>query len=192
MITNKTFDEIHIGDSASMQRVLTKQDIDVFGLLSGDMNPTHFSDEYAQMLLERHKLVGHSMWGGSLISSLLGNDLPYLTLHTKRALDAYLHGRITFPYTETLSGLSGKNGMPALVHFPPIVEPVEPAPTVTVVAVCRKRRSRVSSWRQLTSMAARVISWNVIRRTGILGLSTASCARMRPETARGAATTITS
>jgi phosphate acetyltransferase len=76
MITNKTFDEIQIGDSARMQRTLTKQDIDVFGLLSGDMNPTHFSDEYAQMLLERHKLVGHSMWGGCLISSLLGNDLP--------------------------------------------------------------------------------------------------------------------
>jgi len=76
MITNKTFDEIKIGDSASMQRQLTKQDIDLFGLLSGDMNPTHFSDAYAQMLLDRHKLVGHSMWGGALISSLLGNDLP--------------------------------------------------------------------------------------------------------------------
>jgi phosphate acetyltransferase len=76
MITNKTFNEINIGDNAKMQRTLTKQDIDVFGLISGDMNPTHFSDEYAQMLLERHKLVGHSMWGGTLISSLLGNDLP--------------------------------------------------------------------------------------------------------------------
>ena len=76
MITNKTFDEIHIGESARMERMLTKQDIDLFGLLSGDMNPTHFSDEYALMLLERHKLVGHSMWGGALISSLLGNELP--------------------------------------------------------------------------------------------------------------------
>jgi phosphate acetyltransferase len=76
MITNKTFDEIQIGDTASMRRTLTKQDVDMFGLLSGDMNPTHFSDEYAQMLLGRHKLVGHSMWGGALISSLLGNDLP--------------------------------------------------------------------------------------------------------------------
>jgi len=28
MITNKTFDEIHIGDSARMERMLTKQDID--------------------------------------------------------------------------------------------------------------------------------------------------------------------
>jgi phosphate acetyltransferase len=76
MITNKTFDEIQIGDTARMERTLTKQDIDVFGFMSGDMNPTHFSDEYAQMLLDRHKLVGHSMWGGALISSLLGNDLP--------------------------------------------------------------------------------------------------------------------
>ncbi|HTY26260.1 MAG TPA: bifunctional enoyl-CoA hydratase/phosphate acetyltransferase [Desulfomonilaceae bacterium] len=76
MITNKTFDEIQIGDTARMERQLTKQEIDLFGLLSGDMNPTHFSDEYAQMLLERHKLVGHSMWGGALIGSLLGNDLP--------------------------------------------------------------------------------------------------------------------
>ena len=72
MITNRTFDEIQIGATASMQRTLTKQDIDIFGLLCGDMNPTHFSDEYAQMLLNRHKVVGHSMWGGALISSLLG------------------------------------------------------------------------------------------------------------------------
>ncbi|MFP5213768.1 MAG: bifunctional enoyl-CoA hydratase/phosphate acetyltransferase [Acidobacteriota bacterium] len=76
MIGNRTFDEIEIGDTASMQRTLTKQDIDIFGLLCGDMNPTHFSDEYARMLLDRHKAVGHSMWGGALISSLLGNDLP--------------------------------------------------------------------------------------------------------------------
>ncbi len=76
MITNKTFGEIHVGDTAVMERTLTSRDIDIFAILSGDMNPIHFSDEYAQMLLERHKLVGHSMWGGSLISSLLGNDLP--------------------------------------------------------------------------------------------------------------------
>jgi len=76
MIANKTFNEIEIGERASMERVLTKQDIDIFGLLSGDMNPTHFSDEYALMLLDRHKLVGHSMWAGTLITSLLGNDLP--------------------------------------------------------------------------------------------------------------------
>jgi phosphate acetyltransferase len=76
MITNKIFEEITIGDSASMMRTLTKRDVDVFAMMSGDMNPTHFSDEFAQMLLESQKVSGHSMWGGALISSLLGNQLP--------------------------------------------------------------------------------------------------------------------
>lgn len=76
MITNKTFDEIQIGDTASLKRILTKRDVDMFAVMSGDMNPTHLSDEYAQSLLERQKVSGHSMWAGALISSLLGNDLP--------------------------------------------------------------------------------------------------------------------
>jgi phosphate acetyltransferase len=76
MITNKLFEEINVGDTASMERTLTKRDVDMFAVISGDMNPTHLSDEYAQMLLERQKVSGHSMWGGALISSLLGNELP--------------------------------------------------------------------------------------------------------------------
>ncbi len=76
MITNKTFNEIAIGDTASLSRTLTKRDVDMFAMISGDMNPIHFSDEFAMVLMERHKLSGHSMWGGSLISSLLGNELP--------------------------------------------------------------------------------------------------------------------
>jgi hypothetical protein len=43
MITNKTSQEIQVGDSDNMQRLLTNQDIDISGLLSDDMNPTHFS-----------------------------------------------------------------------------------------------------------------------------------------------------
>lgn len=76
MITNKLFEEINVGDTASMERTLTKRDVDMFAVISGDMNPTHLSDEYAQMLLARQKVSGHSMWGGALISSLLGNELP--------------------------------------------------------------------------------------------------------------------
>jgi phosphate acetyltransferase len=76
MITNKTFEEINIGDTAQLSRTLTKRDVDMFAMISGDMNPTHFSDEFALMLMESQKVSGHSMWGGALISSLLGNDLP--------------------------------------------------------------------------------------------------------------------
>ncbi len=101
MITNKTFEEIGLGESASMQRTLTKGDIDLFGVLSGDMNPTHFSDEYAQMLLERHKLVGHSMWGASLLSSLLGNELPGPgTVYQSQQLE--FHGAVEMGDTLTI------------------------------------------------------------------------------------------
>ena len=40
-IENKTFDEIKIGDSAQLKRILTKKDIDVFAVMSGDVNPAH-------------------------------------------------------------------------------------------------------------------------------------------------------
>lgn len=76
LLTNKIFDEIVIGDSASLQRTLTKRDVDMFAAMSGDMNPTHLSDDYARLLLDKQKVSGHAMWGGNLISCLLGNDLP--------------------------------------------------------------------------------------------------------------------
>ncbi len=76
LLTNKTFDEIVIGDTASLQRTLTKRDVDMFAAMSGDMNPTHLNDDYAKLLLDKQKISGHAMWGGNLISCLLGNDLP--------------------------------------------------------------------------------------------------------------------
>ncbi len=76
MGANKMFDEIRIGDTAGLQRTLTRRDLDMFALVSGDMNPSHLSREYAQRVMGRRTVSGHAMWGASLISSLLGNDLP--------------------------------------------------------------------------------------------------------------------
>ncbi len=75
IIENRTFDQIRIGDSAMMSRTLTKDDIALFATMSGDLNPTHFFDEYASKVgLDR--VAGHGMWSGSLISAVLGNQLP--------------------------------------------------------------------------------------------------------------------
>jgi phosphate acetyltransferase len=102
MITNKTYDEIEIGDSVSMSRTLTVRDIDMFAMISGDMNPTHFSDEFAKMLMDSQKISGHSMWGGALISSLLGNDLPGPgTVYKSQQLS--FHGAIELGDTLTVS-----------------------------------------------------------------------------------------
>lgn len=74
-IENKTFDEINVGDSARLVRTLTMNDISLFAAISGDINPAHVDKEYAMSDLF-HKIVAHGMWGGSLISTLLGTKLP--------------------------------------------------------------------------------------------------------------------
>src|SRR5512147_1956460 len=72
---NRTFDEIAVGDAASLARTLTAADIQLFAVMSGDVNPAHLDEEYARNDLF-HKIIAHGMWGGSLISTLLGTQLP--------------------------------------------------------------------------------------------------------------------
>jgi len=74
-IENKTFAEIKVGDSATLVRTLTRDDINLFAAMSGDVNPAHVDEEYARSDMF-HKIIAHGMWGGSLISTLLGTKLP--------------------------------------------------------------------------------------------------------------------
>lgn len=74
-IVNHTFDEIEIGDSASVKHMLTDKDIQLFAIMSGDVNPAHVDREYADSDMF-HKIVAHGMWTGSLISTILGTLLP--------------------------------------------------------------------------------------------------------------------
>jgi len=74
-IENRTFDEISIGDSASLTRTLTWDDIHLFAAMSGDINPAHVDQEFARSDFF-HKIIAHGMWGGALISTLLGTVLP--------------------------------------------------------------------------------------------------------------------
>ncbi|WP_022723071.1 MaoC/PaaZ C-terminal domain-containing protein, partial [Rhodopseudomonas sp. B29] len=74
-IQNRTYDEIALGDTASLVRTLTAQDIAVFAIMSGDVNPMHVDAEYAKSDMF-HQVIAHGMWGGALISTLLGTQLP--------------------------------------------------------------------------------------------------------------------
>ena len=74
-IENKTYDEIRVGDSASLQRTLTERDIQLFAVMSGDVNPAHVDAEYAKNSLF-HEVIAHGLWGGSLISTVLGTLYP--------------------------------------------------------------------------------------------------------------------
>ena len=74
-IENRPFDEIKVGDSAELVRTLTAQDIDAFAVVSGDVNPSHVDEEFAEGDIF-HKVIAHGMWGGALISNVLGTQLP--------------------------------------------------------------------------------------------------------------------
>ncbi|WDA35216.1 bifunctional enoyl-CoA hydratase/phosphate acetyltransferase [Sphingobium sp. YC-XJ3] len=75
IIENRTFDEIEPGETASLTRTLTERDIQLFALVSGDVNPAHLDADYAATDLFR-RVIAHGMWGGGLISAVLGTELP--------------------------------------------------------------------------------------------------------------------
>jgi phosphate acetyltransferase len=74
-IENKTFDEIEVGDTAELVRTLKPHDIELFAIMSGDVNPAHVDEEYAKSDIF-HEVIAHGMWGGALISTVLGTELP--------------------------------------------------------------------------------------------------------------------
>lgn len=74
-IENRTFDEISIGEEASLSRTLTSRDIELFAAMSGDVNPAHVDEAFAKSDMF-HKIIAHGMWGGALISAVLGTELP--------------------------------------------------------------------------------------------------------------------
>ena len=75
IVENRTFDEIAINESASLTRTLTADDIALFAVMSGDVNPAHLDQAYAQASMF-HRIIAHGMWGGALVSAVLGTKLP--------------------------------------------------------------------------------------------------------------------
>ena len=75
LIENLTYDELSVGQSARLTRTLTLADIQAFAAVSGDTNPAHLDPDYANDTLF-HGVIAHGMWGGALISALLGTQFP--------------------------------------------------------------------------------------------------------------------
>ncbi|MFP4160798.1 MAG: bifunctional enoyl-CoA hydratase/phosphate acetyltransferase [Ectothiorhodospira sp.] len=74
-IENRTFDEIQVGDTATLERRLTMDDIKLFAIMSGDVNPAHVDEDFAKSS-RFQEIIAHGMWGGALISTVLGTELP--------------------------------------------------------------------------------------------------------------------
>jgi len=73
--TNKLFDELEIGETASIVRVVTPDDLYVFAHVSGNLNPVNLPGSAGAEAAGTGN-PAPSMWLGSLFSAVLGNLLP--------------------------------------------------------------------------------------------------------------------
>ena len=90
-LVNRTFDELAIGHTAELRRLVTLDDLYVFAASSGNYNPMHLpnGDADGDGTPER---IAPGMFVASLISAVLGTQLPGPgTLYRHQTLDFHDH-----------------------------------------------------------------------------------------------------
>ena len=93
------FEDLYVGQKASLQKTYTAADVTAFAGISLDVNPIHMSDGAAKNSIFGKRVV-HGMLTAGLISAVLGNRLPgpgtiYLGQELKFLLPVYLNDDIT-------------------------------------------------------------------------------------------------
>lgn len=74
-LINRTFDEIGVGEEASLSRRFEQQDLDLFALITGDVNPAIMDPAFASADA-LHQVAAHGLLSGGLIAAVLGTKLP--------------------------------------------------------------------------------------------------------------------
>lgn len=67
--------DLKIGQSASLTKAFTEQEVSLFADLSLDQNELHVNEEYAKNSMFKQRIV-HGFLSGSLISAVIGTVLP--------------------------------------------------------------------------------------------------------------------
>ena len=67
--------ELRIGQTASLTKAFTEQDVTLFAELSLDKNDLHLNEDYAKETVFKQRIV-HGFLTGSLISAVIGTVLP--------------------------------------------------------------------------------------------------------------------
>ena len=69
------FEDLAIGMSADFRRVIGDAEMRLFADLTGDTNPLHFDDEFAEQSRFGGRIV-HGMCTAALISTVIGTRMP--------------------------------------------------------------------------------------------------------------------
>jgi 3-hydroxybutyryl-CoA dehydratase len=68
-------EDIEIGMTRSLQKLVTDRDIELFAEVSTDRNPVHLDDDYARDTIFEGR-IAHGMLTAGLISAVIGEQLP--------------------------------------------------------------------------------------------------------------------
>lgn len=69
------FEDLEVGQSAEILKIVSAADIDAFAAVSGDTNPVHLDAAYAATTPFGGR-IAHGMLSGAYISAVLGTKLP--------------------------------------------------------------------------------------------------------------------
>ena len=95
--------ELFLGQTASFTKTMTEADVILFSGISGDLNPVHINQSYAEQSMFKTRIV-HGALISALFSSVLGMQLPgegtiYLEQDSKFVKHVYLNDTITATVT---------------------------------------------------------------------------------------------
>jgi 3-hydroxybutyryl-CoA dehydratase len=68
-------EDIEVGMTRSLRKVVTDRDIELFAEVSTDRNPVHLDDDYARDTIFAGR-IAHGMLTAGLISAVIGEQLP--------------------------------------------------------------------------------------------------------------------
>jgi 3-hydroxybutyryl-CoA dehydratase len=71
----RTISELKIGDSAEFSKTISEADVYLYAGVSGDLNPAHINEAYAQNTFFKTR-IAHGMLSAGFISAVLGMQLP--------------------------------------------------------------------------------------------------------------------
>lgn len=69
------YEDLNIGDTATLKKVITDEDIQKFAEVSLDTNPLHLDEAFAKTTMFGRR-IAHGMISAGLISAAIGTQLP--------------------------------------------------------------------------------------------------------------------
>jgi 3-hydroxybutyryl-CoA dehydratase len=85
-IKGKSIHELKVGDTAEISKTITEAVINDFAKATGDFNPIHLDQVYAEKTFFKGR-IAHGLLSVGLLSSVLGNILPgYGTIYLSQEI----------------------------------------------------------------------------------------------------------